>query len=276
MEDKHYYPFPQTLSTERPDRVAGSLVEGRISLMVNGNPYALILPVSILDTIYSNDDDITRAPYKIFIKLVRVLSLLITVFLPCVFISAINFHNDLIPTNLLLTMSSLKEKVPFPFSIEIIFMILVYEIAQESRLRIPSQLGSVVGLVGSLILGQSAVTANIISPITIIITSVSILTSLTIPDYYISSGFRMIRLFFMVGAMLFGFLGISLVLYSFLLYTFHLKPFKVPLIQPFYIDKNNNVIKRFFGVPLKNLNLKPYFIPQPKQNKKKARTKQPT
>lgn len=267
IEDKHYFLFPQMMSTERPDRVAGFILEGRIAIIVNGNPYALILPITILDTFYSNDDDILRVPFKIFLKIVRICSIIMTLFVPSIFIAAVSYHHDIIPTNLLLAMSAVKEKVPFPFFVELIFMELLFEIVQESRLRIPSQLGSVIGLVGSLILGQSAVAANIISPITIIVASMSIISSLAIPNYYMSYGFRLLRLLIMLGALLYGILGLSLVLYAFLLYTFSLKPLNTPLVPPIYTNKNDNIIKRLLGVPIYRLPLKPYYLNEKKNQK---------
>jgi spore germination protein KA len=140
IEEKTLFPFPQMVTTELPSRVCNGIVEGRIALIVDGNPFALTVPITFLDMLYTADDDILRTPYKITTKLIRILAILITVFVPSIYLAIVNYHPDVLPIGILGSIVMAKESIPFPFLIEIIVMEIMFEIVQESRLRIPSQL----------------------------------------------------------------------------------------------------------------------------------------
>ena len=164
IENTTISPLPQFLTTERPDRVASFLMEGRTIIMTNNSPNALVAPTTVIDWFYSAEDNYLKFPFNYILKLIRMLSILIALFLPGLYIATVTYHIDSFPTNLALTLSGSRVNVPFQFVIEMLIMELAFELLRESEMRVPSKVGPIISIVGGLILGQLAVMANIICP----------------------------------------------------------------------------------------------------------------
>ena len=210
IEDHPLSLFPQMLETERPDRVAAALADGQIALLVDGSPYALIAPITLFHLLNASDDTFMRWQYGTFVRVVRLLGALLSLLLPGVYVAVTLFHVHLIPLNLLTSIAETRARVPFSVLTEVLFMELAFYLINEAGTRIPSQLGSALGIVGALILGQAAVEASIISPILIIVISLTGLGGYAIPNYGLSVGVQIARMAFIALGGLMGLYGLVL------------------------------------------------------------------
>lgn len=245
IEDNTNSSLPQLISTERPDRTANLIFEGRIAIIVNGSPYVLIAPAIFADFLASPEDLNVKTPYSNFIRCLRVVALVISLLLPSLYIAITNFHQGLIPTELLYAIVATRETVPFPIVFEIIVMEFAFELIREASIRVPSPVGQTIGIVGALILGQAAVEASIVSPILIIIVSLTAICSFAIPDFSLSFHFRVMRFIYIILAASAGFVGIAAGICVHILILCSLKSFGVPYLQTNVFNKkssNNGVI----------------------------------
>jgi spore germination protein KA len=232
IEDFPRNPFPQTLSTERPDRVAVHLSEGRVAIFIDGSPFGHILPVSFFTLMHSSDDFSLNLYYTNMLRLVRWFGALLSLLLPGLYLAISTFHQEAIPTELLLSIAAARAQVPFPTIVEILFMEFSFELIREGGLRIPGILGSTIGIVGALILGQTAVTAKIVSPIMVIVIALTGLASYSIPDYRLASAFRLSRFVFVLLAMSMGLIGVACGFLLFIAMLCSLKSFGMPYLAP--------------------------------------------
>ena len=227
IQDSDSPSLPQMIATERPDRTSSLLFDGRIAIIVNGSPYVLVVPAVFSDFIASPEDFNLRHQYSNFMRTLRIVALGFSLLLPGIYMAITNFHQELIPTELLYTIISARETVPFPVLFEILIMELSFELIREASIRVPSPIGSTIGIVGALILGQAAVDASIVSPILIIIVSFTAICSFSIPDFSLGFHFRIMRfIYILLGAMA-GFLGIAAGICVHLIVLNNLKSFGV-------------------------------------------------
>jgi spore germination protein KA len=233
LEDSTYLPAPQMLLTERPDRVASYLAEGRVGIIVHGSPFVIIAPVTLFNLIHSPEDYYLRYPYATLLRLIRILGIFFTLLLPSFYLAITNYHHEMLPTDLLLAIASAREKVPFPTVVSIVIMEIAFELIREAGIRIPGPIGPTLSIVGALILGQAAVAANLVSPILIIIVAVTAIGSFAIPDFSLGYSFRALRFIYLFLAGFSGLLGISLGIFIHLLVLVDAKSFGVPFMAPF-------------------------------------------
>lgn len=232
IEDSPYNLSPQTLATERPDRVVAALVEGRVCIMVDGNPFALVVPTTMFELLHTGEENYLRWQYGTFIRYVRTLSFYLALLLPGAYLAVVLFHHEMIPTELLLAIAGNRERVPFPSVVEVLLMEFAFELIREGSLRLPGIVGSTIGIVGALILGQAAVQANIVSPILVILVGVTGLASFSIPNYSLSFALRIYRFMYILLGASMGFFGITLGLAIQVVLTANLKSFGVPYLTP--------------------------------------------
>ena len=209
IEDNTFSLLPQMIKTERPDRTSEALIEGKIAVILQGSPYALILPVTATEFFITPEDKYLRLPYSNMMRFIRIFGILTSVLLPALYLAIVNFHHEMIPTELLFAIEATREAIPFTALTELIIMELSFDLIREASIRVPSPIGSTIGIVGGLIIGQSAVSANIVSPITIIIVALAGIGSFATPDYSASLGLRLMRYIYILLASVFGFIGIS-------------------------------------------------------------------
>ena len=207
-DDVDSSPMPTILKTERPDRVAQALLEGKVVLIADNSPYALILPAFFSDFVNPQGDIYVKAINVNSLKIIRFLCLIITIFLPSLYIAIINYSPETIPIQLLLSFQAGRSGVPFPSAFEAVFMIFLCTILRESDIRFPSNYGSSISILGALILGEAAVSANIASPIMIIIIGITFVTGLVFSSGEIIDGLRTYRLFLLVLTIIFGLYGL--------------------------------------------------------------------
>lgn len=232
IEDHPFSLIPQTIKTERPDRVTSMLVEGKVAILVDNNPFVMLVPAFFFDFLHSPEDHYIRFPYGLWLRIIRIAAIFITLLLPAFYVAIATFHQEMIPTDLLLAITASKERVPFPTIVEMLLMEFSFELVREAGVRVPGVIGPTLGIVGTLILGQAAVAANIVSPVLIIIVAVTGLSSYAIPNYNIAFGFRFMRFFFIFLAAVLGFLGISTGLFVLLCMVVSMKSFGVPFFAP--------------------------------------------
>ena len=224
--------LPLCLSTERPDRVAHFLMMGATAIIVNGDPFALVAPVTIFTFIHSPEDNYIRWPYGNLLRLIRVIGLLLVLYLPGVYVAVLSYHPELIPTALITSIAASREPIPFPLWIEVTIMFLGFELIREAGIRIPSPIGPTIGIVGALLIGEAAVSASVVSPILVIIVAVTAVASFTIPSQELAMFTRLATLIFIAVGSTLGLLGIVGLTYMMLCHGFSLNSLGMPYFSP--------------------------------------------
>lgn len=260
IEEKTFGITTQMLKTERPDRVARALTEGKVALILNGSPMALVFPTSIFELSHAASDDYMRVPYANMSRIIRLITTFASMLLPGLYLATTLYHQEVIPTYLLYSISASRENVPFPSVIELILMDISFEMIREAGLRMPGPIGSTLGIVGGLILGQAAVSAKIVSPIMIIVIALTGIGSFATPDYSLGWSYRILRIIFIAIGAFFGFYGIAagIVVYSLLLGSS--RSFGVPFIAPLPKAENNSTDSSVFVNPIWRRERRPSFL----------------
>ena len=260
IEKENKNVFPTILTTQRPDKVAKALLKGKIVVLVDGDPYALILPATLNDYFMSAEDSSGKSINVTFTRIIRYICFFISLLTPALYIAITTYNQELLPTNLLISFASQRESVPFPAFFEAFIMIVSFEILRESDLRIPSFSSSALSIVGALILGEAAVNAGIVSPIMIIVISITAISALPFPEPELINGLRWYRLFFMLGATFLGIIGVVLTFIFFLLNISNLESFGVPYLTPFAPTYKNGLKNTFIKFPTKKLNKRDKYL----------------
>jgi spore germination protein KA len=232
IEDHPGVIFPQMLSTERVDRAAVNIAEGRVALVYEGVPFVHIVPVTFFSFFHSVEDFSLKPPAGSFMRLLRIVGTLVAVILPSMYLGINYFHQEALPTELALAIAGAREKVPFPAVVEILMMEFSFELIREAGLRVPGLLGSSIGIVGAIILGQAAVAANLVSPIMVVIIAVTGLASFSIPDYRLAFALRITRFAFLLLSAMMGLVGLSFGLLVITVVMCSMKSFGMPYMTP--------------------------------------------
>ena len=232
-EESVLSPFPQYQTTERPDKAAMEILNGRVAVFVDNTPVALLLPTSYGSFFQTADDYYNRFQIVSFERIIRYVAAIIAMTFPAFYLAAINYHPEILPTNLIMTLQAARVSVPFPAFVEVLIMELSFELLREAGVRIPGPMGSTIGIVGGLIIGQAAVTAGVVSPIIVIVVAVTALASFAIPNDELSSAFRLLKYFVIALAAFYGFFGIIMALLFVVGHLCRLKSFGFPYMMPY-------------------------------------------
>lgn len=250
-EEKWYSPFPQFQTTQRPDRAAMALLEGRIVVLCDNSPTGLILPTDYNSFIKTSDDYYNRWEIASFGRILRYLAAFFAMTIPGLYLAVTNFHTQILPTTLLLSFAAAREGVPFPAMVEILLMEIAFELLREAGVRLPGAMGNTIGIVGGLIIGQAAVEANIVSPIVVIVVAFTALCSFAIPNEEFATAFRLLKFGFIFLCSWLGFYGFLYGLLLVLIHLSHLKSFGIPYLMPFvgadltgYEDERDSLIRQ--------------------------------
>lgn len=224
-------PFPCFQNTQRPDKTASALLEGRIVLVTDNSPEVLILPVSFHTFFQASDDYYNRWEIGSFARLLRYLAAILAVSLPGFYVAVASFHTEILPTSLILSFAQARLGIPFPVVLEVLIMELAFELLREAGIRLPGQLGGTIGIVGGLIVGQAAVDAGIVSTIVVIVVALTAIASFSVPNETMASAFRILKFFFLVMAALWGLYGFFLAWLFLILHLSSLESFGQPYLM---------------------------------------------
>ena len=259
IEDKSLMLFPQVISTERPDRVASFLMDGKVALVCEGTPFALAMPITFFDLFHTSEDLNLRWQYGTFLRIVRLIGTLIALLLPGLWTALILFHQEMIPTSLLSSIVISRAPVPFPFIVEFLLMELSFELIREGGIRVPGITGNTLGIIGALILGQSAVSAGLVSPSLIIIVAVTGLGNFAIPNYSLALAVRIARFLLIGFGAVGGLYGLSVGFAILCALSLGMKSFGVPFFTSIAPETKSNRDKIIRG-PLHKQNQRPDYL----------------
>lgn len=233
LTEKHkLFPLPQLLATERPDRAAAHILQGYVVVLIEGSPFVNIMPTTLFTLMASPEDTYFRKPEGSIIRLVRYMGALISVLLPGYFLALSLYHQGMMSTEVLSTMVISRKMVFAPIVTELIFLLAVFQLIREAGLRVPGSIGQAIGIIGGLILGQAAVSANLASSVLLIVVALSGLGNFCIPDYSTQIAASYARLAFVLAAWMSGLLGLCCTLVAMICYLASVKSCGVPFLAP--------------------------------------------
>lgn len=254
LEENVWTPFPQFQHTERPDKAASGLLEGRIVLVVDNSPGVLILPVTYQMFFQAGDDYYTRFEVASFARLLRFAASLFAIGFPGLYVAIAAFHTEMLPTSFLLSIATARTGIVIPVALEVLLMEFQFELLKEAGIHLPGQLGGTIGIVGGLIVGQAAVEAGIVSTIVVIVVSFTAIASFIVPNESFGAVFRLLKFLFIITAAIWGIYGYLLTFAALLLHLSQIESFGVPYMLPSvcgenlnYDDKKDHYVRYPFG-----------------------------
>ena len=233
IEDERKTIFPTVKYCERPDEAVCELLKGKIVIIVDTSPFALIVPSFFVDFINPDIDNYNKSKTVNYIKIIRFLSFFIAMLTPGIYNALLSYNPESIPMSLLINFAMQREGVPFPLAVETLLMLVICDILKESDLRFPSNYGAAISILGAIILGQAAVDAGIASPVIIIIIAITFIASLAFTDVEVSNALRYFTFLFLILSSIYGLYGIFIGLMFFLIYMCSIDSFKKPYFAPF-------------------------------------------
>lgn len=261
IEDNPLSPFPQMQTTERPDKVVGNILEGRIAILIDGTPVALIVPATFAQLYQSPEDYYERTIFGTAIRFIRLLGLFIATSLPAFYVAILSFHHAMIPTRLVLALARSRMGVPFPVMVEAIIMEGIIEFLREATTRLPGTIGQTIGIIGTLVIGQAAVAAKLVSPAMIIIVAMTAIGAYITPNYSTTYSIRFIRFPLIIAAATFGAFGIAALWLAVVIHLAGLESFGIPYLAPIAPFKLSDIKDTIVRVPLWAMKKRP-MIPE--------------
>lgn len=260
IQDHTYTPFPTVYNTERPDAVAAALLEGRVAILTQGTPFVLVVPALFNQFYQSPEDYYHRADISTLIRLLRLLALFIAFLGPSLYVAITTFHQEMLPTPLLVSLVAQREGIPFPAAIEALLMETTFEILREAGIRMPRAVGQAISIVGTVVIGDAAVNAGLASPAMVIVVSITAISSFIIPAYDMSVSIRILRFLIMAFASSFGLLGIFVGVFALVLHLSSLSSFGIPYTAPFAPLILSDQKDTLFRFPRSGLFFRPHLI----------------
>ncbi|AAY60299.1 spore germination protein (plasmid) [Bacillus cereus] len=257
IEDNPYSPFPQLLNTERPDVAAANLLEGRVIILVDGTPFVLIAPISFFSLLQSPEDYYQRFLISSAIRLLRFVFMVFSLVLPSLYVAILTYHQEMVPTSLLISAASSREAVPFPALVEALMMEVTFEALREAGVRLPKQVGAAVSIVGALVIGQAAVQAGLVSAPMVIVVAITGVSSFMVPHYTQGIALRMLRfpIMFLAGSL--GLLGVMLGMITIVVHLCTLRSFGIPYLTPIAPMKGRELKDTLIRAPWWMMNTRP-------------------
>ncbi|XTP54157.1 spore germination protein [Niallia sp. Krafla_26] len=260
IQDARFSPFPTIMHTERPDVVAGALLEGRVAIVIDGTPFVLLAPSLFIHFFQASEDYYQKSDISTFLRILRYLAFFLALLTPSAFIAVTTFHQEMLPSQLLISLAAQREGVPLPAIVEAIMMEITFEILREAGIRMPRAVGPAISIVGALVIGQAAVEAGIVSASMVIVVALTAISSFVSPAFNISITARLLRFPLMFLAASFGLFGILLGLIVMVLHLSSLRSFGVPYLapnSPFILEDQKD---NFVRLPRWLLRTRPHLI----------------
>ncbi|MFX3623760.1 MAG: spore germination protein [Ectobacillus sp.] len=274
IQDATWTPFPTVYNTERPDIVAAAMLEGRVAILVDGTPFALLIPVLFGQFFQAAEDYYERSIVSTLLRLMRYMSLFVALLAPSSYIAITTFHQEMLPTQLLISLASQREGIPFPAFVEAVIMEVMFEVLREAGIRMPRPMGQAISIVGALVIGQAAVEAGFVSAAMVIVVAITAISNFVFPAYNMAIPIRILRFLMMVLAATFGLFGITMGLIVIVLHLCSLRSFGVAYMAPFSPMKFQHQKDMFMRAPHWALNERPDEIA--KENKIRNKTPKPS
>lgn len=251
IEDNWCSIFPQVQNTERPDVAAAVLYEGKAVIVVDNSPFALIIPSGFNAMVQSAEDYYERWGIATFLRILRYISLLVSLYTPALYIAVTAFHPQMLPAKLLISIAANRTGVPFPSVLEAVIMEIILEILREAGVRLPGPIGQTIGIVGAIVIGQAAVDAGIVGSIMIIVVSITAIASFATPSFNFAAGVRLLRFGLIIASAILGLYGIMLVTILILIHLCSLESFGVPYLTPYtaYVKQYSDLKDTFIRAP---------------------------
>ncbi|NRD80126.1 spore germination protein [Bacillus sp. BRMEA1] len=260
ISDNGNSPFPQLLDTERPDRVTSSLSEGKIVILVDGSPHALIGPTTLTEFFNSFEDYFLNWILASFIRLIRLFAVTFSIMITPLYVAVVTYHYELIPKDLLVTLVTSRRVVPFPPILEVLFLEVTIELLREAGARLPTKVGQTIGIVGGIVIGTASVEAGLTSNVLLIFIALSALASFTTPVYQMSNTIRILRFPFLFMAQLWGLIGITISFCFLLIHLVRLTSLGFPFMEPIFPFRRQDFKDALFRFPFKNQAYRPQFL----------------
>ncbi|MGE5654717.1 MAG: spore germination protein, partial [Bacillota bacterium] len=232
IEDSTWTVFPTIQSTERPDKAAAAVLEGRVAIVTDHTPFVMLVPTTLPMLLQAADDYYNRFPIGLWVRFLRWIGLFLGVFMPAIYIAISEYHPQVFPFNLFLTVAASRETLPFPTFIEVILMEVAIEILREATVRLPGPFGQTIGIVGGFLVGDAAVRAGLVGPLLTIVVAITAVATFTAPTYSLSIAIRLIRFLLMLAVIFAGFYGIALVGLMLLAHVCSLQSFGISYLAP--------------------------------------------
>lgn len=262
IQDETFSPFPTIFNTERPDAVAGKLLEGRVAILVDGTPFAMVVPSLIVEFFQASEDYYIRADIATLLRVLRFFCFFLALIAPSLYIAVLTYHQEMLPATLLIGLAAQREGVPFPAFVEALMMEICFEILREAGVRMPRAVGQAMSIVGALVLGQAAVEAGLVSSAMVIVVSITAIANFCFPAINLATTVRMLRFGMMTLAALFGLIGIMFGLILLCIHVSTLRSFGIPYstpMAPFILQDQKDV---FFRIPWWGMFSRPRLINQ--------------
>ncbi|WNS43510.1 spore germination protein [Paenibacillus sp. MMS20-IR301] len=258
IQDKQYSPFPTVYNTERPDVTASALLEGRIAILTEGTPFVLVVPALLVQFFQSSEDYYQRSDFASLVRLLRYFCFAVALLTPSFYIAITTFHQEMIPTTLLISLIGQREGIPFPAFLEAFIMEITFEVLREAGIRLPKSIGQSVSIVGTLVIGQAAVDAGLVSAAMVIVVSITAIANFALPAFNVGISVRMLRFVLMAIAASFGLFGMIIALIILGLHLCSLESVGVPYMTSFaptrwqsqkdtFVRLSRRAMKKYFG-----------------------------
>lgn len=244
--DQQFSPFPVTLNTERPDVASAALFEGRILILVEGTPNQLVAPATLLSFMQSPEDYYQGYFFSSWVRIMRYVFFFVSLILPSAYVAITTFHPEMLPFNLLTSIASSRDIVPFPALMEAFIMEVAFEVMREAGQRIPTTIGQTISIVGAIVLGQAAVQAGIVSAPMVIIVAFTGISSFMSPHFSLTLAIRFLRFALLITSAMFGLLGLLIGIFLVYIHLLSLESFGTPYLSPF-IPFNKGQMKDALG-----------------------------
>ncbi|WP_150275937.1 spore germination protein [Paenibacillus tepidiphilus] len=268
----HFSLFPAFQYTERPDSVAASLMEGRIGMLMDGTPSALLTPVTFMSLLQSSEDYYQNFYAGSWIRLVRFFFAIISLLLPSLYVAITTFHSQIIPADLLITIAAARENIPFSALTEALIMELTFEALREAGTRIPKPVGQTVSIIGGIVIGQAAVQAGIVSAPMVIVVSITGIASYIIPHLELGLTFRLLRFALLILGGMLGLLGVIVAVFVIYGHVTSLSSFGKPFMQPIAPLVLEDWKDTFARVPAPFMNKRSTSFTSRKNNRRQKKT----
>lgn len=251
--------FPEMGITEKADTVGANLLEGKVCILIDGSNLALLAPKTFIEFFDSGEDHYSNTYFSTFVYITRLLSFIITLTLSPMYVAIVSFHPDILPSQYILALASTRIGVPVKAITEAFIMEMVVEILREASIRLPKKIGPAIGIVGTIVIGQAAVTAGLVSPLMVIIVSLGSITSFIAPDYTVMNPVRVLKFFMIIITGIFGIYGIAMGLTIILINLISTYSITVPYMAPIYPSNFKEIITSLY-TSLSHKNTRPEFM----------------